>query len=354
MTATTLTYTGGDESVTVPAGASFALVRMWGAGGGSNGAGYGAGDAARGGPGGFLKFKIPVTASETLTAKVGQGGTKGASTRAPGNGGGRTQIARGATILGIAGAGGGAGGYGASNAQSFGGKGGGTTAGSGQDGSTNSGSAAPGIGGTQSAGGAAGTPGSPSSGASLQGGNGDTGGGLKAANWPNGGRASTSGEYGGGGGDGYFGGGGGGGSGSWGNGGGGGSSYADASATDVVHTQGTTTTAPGTSESGYVSGVAVGGVDSSNGGNGLIYIEWVITSTVSGTVYDSTGTPVARTVRAYNRATGELLGETESDDTTGVYSFDVEVAADTEVQIVCLDDDEGTLENDLILRTLTV
>lgn len=354
LTPTTVTYTGSDASIEVPAGAAFALVRMWGAGGGSNGAGFGQGDAARGGPGGFLKFQIPVTPLETLTAKVGQGGSKGTSTREPGNGGGRTQLSRGGTILGIAGGGGGAGGYGASNAQSYGGKGGGTTAGAGQDGGTNSAGNTPGGGGTQSAGGAEGTPGSPSAGASLQGGNGDGGGSGKASNWPNGGRASTGSERGGGGGDGYFGGGGGGGSGSWGNGGGGGSSYTDPSASDVVHEQGTTASPPGTSEPGYVTGVAAGGLNSNNGGNGLIYIEWLATSLVSGVVYDAVGAPTERTVRAYDRATGELLAEVVSDETTGEYSMTLTIPAETEIQVVCLDDAAGTLENDQILRTLTV
>lgn len=317
MTTTTLTYTGADQSVVVPAGVTLALVRMWAAGGGSNGAGAGAGDAARGGPGGFVKFKIPVTPGETLTGKVGQGGTKGTGTREPGNGGGRSQLSRGATILGIAGAGGGAGGYGSSNSQSFGGKGGGTTAGAGQDGGTNGGGSSPGLGGTQSAGGTSGTPGSPTAGASLQGGNSDPAVSLKAANWPNGGRASTAAERGGGGGDGYFGGGGGGGAGTWGNGGGGGSSYVDASATDVVHEQGTTTTAPGTSEEGYIAGVAVGGVNGSDGGNGLIFIDWLTSATVSGTVLDSSGAAaVGRTVRVYNRETGALLASTLTSDGT--------------------------------------
>lgn len=72
--------------------------------------------------------------------------------------------------------------------------------------------------------------------------------------------------------------------------------------------------------------------------------------TVSGTVYDSTGTPVARTVRAVRRSTGELLAETVSDASTGAYSL--RVPDTSEVQVLCLDDSAGVLENDLVLRTI--
>lgn len=71
--------------------------------------------------------------------------------------------------------------------------------------------------------------------------------------------------------------------------------------------------------------------------------------TVSGTVYDSTSTPVARTVRAIRRSTGELLAETVSDASTGAYSL--RVPDTSEVQVLCLDDSAGALENDLVLRT---
>lgn len=346
---TALSYTGANQSVTVPAGVQFALVRMWAGGGGSNG-GTG-GDAAKGGPGGFVKFKVSVTGGETLTARVGGGGTKGVATRGAGAGGGMSALMRGADYLGIAGAGGGGGGYGDSNLDSWGGAGGGTTANAGESNSYATGGGA----GTQAAGGAAGTPGGVA-GASLQGGNGSGTSLTVAAGWPNGGAASSLQERGGGGGGGYFGGGGGGGNGTWGAGGGGGSSWTTATATDVAHSKGTANdvAAPGTAETGYVSGIAAGGINNTNGGNGRIYIEWLATSTISGTVLDATSAPVARTVRVYERATGTLLGETISSASTGAYSLTLNLPVGDEVQVVCMDDAAGTLENDLVHRAYSV
>jgi len=70
---------------------------------------------------------------------------------------------------------------------------------------------------------------------------------------------------------------------------------------------------------------------------------------VSGTVTDENSDPVARTVRAYQRSTGALLGSAVSDGVTGAYAVNTPTL--DEVQVVCLDDAGGTLENDLILRT---
>lgn len=75
----------------------------------------------------------------------------------------------------------------------------------------------------------------------------------------------------------------------------------------------------------------------------------IATYTVSGTVTD-TGSPVARTVRAYRRDTGALLGETTSNAPTGSYTLTVSHGG--EVQVVCLDDGAGTTYNDKILRVM--
>lgn len=288
-------YTGADQTFVVPAGVTSITVRAWGAGGGSNGALDSQADRAFGGPGGFVKATLAVTPGETLTVKVGGGGKKGTSARMSGGGGGRSELLRSTTPLVIAGAGGGSGGYGSSATSNWGGKGGGTTGGTGGDGTAGGGSNG-GAGGTQSAGGAQGTPitsgtwlAGPTASGLKQGGDSsyDSNGGgtirTGSGGWPNGGRGAAREESGGGGGDGYYGGGGGGGTGTWGNGGGGGSSYTDPAATSVTHAQGTNTsgsgtTAPGTAETGYVAGVALGGFNNASGGvdggNGLVVITW--------------------------------------------------------------------------------
>lgn len=70
---------------------------------------------------------------------------------------------------------------------------------------------------------------------------------------------------------------------------------------------------------------------------------------ITGTVYDASGSAAAsRTVRAYRRDTGALLGETTS-DSGGAYSFTLTYAG--ECNVVALDDSAGTVYNDLILRT---
>jgi len=73
-------------------------------------------------------------------------------------------------------------------------------------------------------------------------------------------------------------------------------------------------------------------------------------SSVSGTITDDTGTPCARTVRLYDRATGAFIAETTSDASTGAYDFSY--LPDDEVQRIVLDDSDGTLYNDLIDRVI--
>ena len=75
-------------------------------------------------------------------------------------------------------------------------------------------------------------------------------------------------------------------------------------------------------------------------------------ATVGGNILDINGNGVARTLRAYRRDTGALLGNTTSSPVTGAYSLPVD--HDGEVQVVMLDDVAGTVENDQILRTTPV
>jgi hypothetical protein len=221
----TFNFTGAPQSFIVPAGIISLQVNVLGASGSGS-------PAENGGSGGRVQATLPVTPGETLTIVVGGKGVTGGlgafNGGGPGGGlghggGGASDIRRGGTRLIIAGGGGG----GTSNPFGNGGGGGGLVGG------TGSGSCGGGGGGTQSAGGAAGTGGS-GGGPGLPGTSGTGGqGGPPVSPNPNGG---------GGGGGGLFGGGGGGtcttsGFGSIG-GGGGGSSFADPSATSVVHTQG--------------------------------------------------------------------------------------------------------------------
>lgn len=73
---------------------------------------------------------------------------------------------------------------------------------------------------------------------------------------------------------------------------------------------------------------------------------------LSGTVLDDAGSPCARTVRAYRRDTGALIGSTTSNATTGAWS--IQGIDGVESQIVCLDDGAGTTHNDLIHRATPV
>ena len=67
------TYTGGDQSFTVPANVTWIYVKLWGAGGGAGRQGgwvYG----ADGGGGGHTRGLIPVTPGATIYVVVGSGG----------------------------------------------------------------------------------------------------------------------------------------------------------------------------------------------------------------------------------------------------------------------------------------
>jgi len=236
------TFTGSDESWSVPTGTKSITIEGYGAAGGTGGNSGGAG-----GKGGYLKATISVTSGDTLTIGIGQKGHNGVESSfatstvfgnggkggggAPiggfqgGAGGGTTYVKKSSTNLFVIGAGGG-GGSKVVATPAVGGDGGGTTGSSGSNGET--GVAIAGTGGTQEVGGAVGSGGSsPSAGSSLTGGD-----GAGVINLLVGGG-------GGGGGAGYFGGGGAG-AGFMGGGasGSGGSSFTTESATDVTNTQG--------------------------------------------------------------------------------------------------------------------
>lgn len=72
---------------------------------------------------------------------------------------------------------------------------------------------------------------------------------------------------------------------------------------------------------------------------------------VSGNVKDSSGSNAARTVRAYRRDTGALVGSATSNGTTGNYTIDC--STDSEVTVVALDNaTSGTYYNDLAARVI--
>lgn len=79
------------------------------------------------------------------------------------------------------------------------------------------------------------------------------------------------------------------------------------------------------------------------------FIPSQLTKTVSGVIKDDTDAECDRTVRLYRRSDGHLIGEVMSDAGDGTYSLN---APDEEVQRIVLDDDAGTLYNDLIDRVL--
>jgi hypothetical protein len=224
----TFTYTAAPETFIVPPGVTAVTVSAFGA--------QGHGFDSTPGLGGSVTATLTVVSGETLIIVVGgapgvfrflslpgfNGGGPGAGFSSGGSGGGASDVRRGGSALGnrvlVAGGGGGGG----QPAPASGGAGGGALGGPGLP-------APPvgGGGGTQTAGGAGGTVGSCSLCVSGTAGSLGLGGG--------GGVFGILTQGGGGGGGGYYGGGGG----AQGAGGGGGSSFADPSATGVVHVQGT-------------------------------------------------------------------------------------------------------------------
>jgi len=286
-----LTYTGSNQSLTVPSYINSIYVELWGAGGGY---GFQASNTSSG-SGGYVSGILDTSTNKSLIIVVGKGGTRGPSNYAfaGGDGGGYAGIFNNSVsfsnALVIAGGGGGA--SGSSGADGGGGGGGGGTTGAAGQSDIRNATVTGGQGGTQSAGGARGTdaygPGQQTAGSQLLGGEGGGannpgantqarmvwntqqygGGGL-------GGYAPAGNFSGGGGGAGYYGGGGG--AQGYSGGGGGGSSYV-ANLSSAVNTQGSsgsgTVNPPGISSPYYISGVGVGS-SSTNGGNALVVIRW--------------------------------------------------------------------------------
>lgn len=72
---------------------------------------------------------------------------------------------------------------------------------------------------------------------------------------------------------------------------------------------------------------------------------------VSGVVRDASNALVSRTVRAYRRDTGALVGSATSDSTTGAYSFYTRTT--DEVSVIALDSaTSGTIYNDVVQRVI--
>jgi uncharacterized repeat protein (TIGR02543 family) len=277
----TYEYTGSDQTFIVPndiSGTKEIQVEVWGAGGAGTvyyyGLDYG------GGAGGYTKAAISTTtAGETLTIKVGKGGTVETTSSAYGgggaggntsgrlgsSGGGYSGVFAGSTPLAISGGGGGA-----SPGHSAGGIAGGG-GGANQNGASSNDSTMSGRGGTTSAGGA------------------------KAASCATDGSQYTGGtacgagaEGGGGGGAGYYGGGGGNSSGQANGGGGGGSGYLDATRGSLITAtvgqngaEASTWAFPNKTSSNYGTanagrgGKAVTNTTADNaGGNGRVVIQW--------------------------------------------------------------------------------
>lgn len=265
----TFSYTGSNQTFTVPSGCTSITIKAWGAGGGGASQGGAYPYVTTGGGGGYASGVLAVSPGQQLTVIVGQGGGGvgnfgftpfGGGTAAggifySGGGGGRSAVRlSGGTEVITAGAGGG-GGYG--NYSMVAAVGGGSTGGQAM-----ASLSLDGAGGTQSAGGAGGvaSSGNGTAGSQFQGGGGPGGGG----------------------GGGYFGGGGGGlESGGCSCGGGGGSSYAGGVFSGST-ISGSGATPANSGDANYVAGVGVGGaigstsawVQGGDGGNGLVHISW--------------------------------------------------------------------------------
>jgi hypothetical protein len=289
--------TGANQTLTIPSTTTMIYVKAWGAGGG--------GQNVAGGPGGFSSGYITVTPNEVITIKVGSRGLYGNGVNLPNSypdggrcyaisgikcasGGGSSSVWRNAAADASIVAGGGGGGGNAqspySEANTYGGAGGGTNALNGTkcrsfefggwQAIDNGVGHFSGNGGTQSAGGAAGGNCSywvyrqsqylPSAGSKYLGG--------------------FTGQWGGGaGGGGYYGGGGGGVGDGGAAAGGGGSGYiggclttAGGAPANAVTTTGVNNSAPpNNTDFHYVSGIAAGGAAAGQGGNGLVVISYV-------------------------------------------------------------------------------
>ncbi|MGF1426802.1 LPXTG cell wall anchor domain-containing protein [Kitasatospora sp. LaBMicrA B282] len=283
------TYSGGDQTFTVPPGVSNVFARLWGAGGGGSPSAYYTGQFGGGG-GGYTTGTLAVMPGQTLTVTSGQGGLMNSTSSTYGGGGAGgagVTTSNGSSATGASGGGlsavwngnygttplliaGGAGGSspGGDTLSPAGGGGGGTNGGQDNNPSIS------GRGGTQTAGG----PGSTDA---------RCGAGRAGSQYQGGaGAGSTGFEGGGGGGGGYYGGGGGS---CQRNGfpepngmGGGGSGYIGGTGvTNAQTTAGANSSAngrggnaAGQSDPLYTSGIGNGG-GYTNGNNGEVTLEWV-------------------------------------------------------------------------------
>ena len=299
-------YTGSNQTFTVPSGVTSFQTYIWGAGGvgGASNSDSNSHTGGAGGAGGYVAGTISnYSAGQTFSLLVGQGtqtaygssaiasyggggsGCDNSNGTQPlgGHGGGRSEISIGGglntpagTRILIAGGGAGGGAYygGEPNNNTWGGDAAYTT---GQNGE---GTGTVPTGGSQSAGGSAG------SGANAGSGNAPTGGSAGIGGMARAGNQNIDIGYGrpGGGGGGYYGGGGGdgGASSASAQGGGGGSSYYNSSyVSSFAHATGSQTTAPQSSNTYYATGIAKGGIGTKSvtvnrtaniGGNGRIVI----------------------------------------------------------------------------------
>lgn len=250
------TYTGANQTFTVPSGITSINIKAWGAGGGG-GRLYTFGTVPGAG-GGYSSGNLSVTSGQILTVIVGRGGLAsttsfnvgyggGGGVPCPqgGNGGGGRSAVRNASAVELITAGGGGGGSVSTNYET------GYSPGGGSSGGTPGNVNQSGKPGTQSAGGLHSASNGATDGTQYTGGNGNT--------------SSATGCPSAGGGGGYYGGGG-----ANVGCGGGGSGYIGG-VTSGITTAGSTTTPPQTGDADYVSGVGYGNA-SGAGGNGLVVI----------------------------------------------------------------------------------
>jgi hypothetical protein len=291
----TYSYTGSEQSLTIPSGLTSVTAYVWGAGGAGGFTDYTT-IGLSGGSGGYSQGDIDVSNISTLKLVVGSGGNieSSSSWRTRGGaGGGTTGIFDGsvthANSILISGSGGG-GGSGTGSTGGYGGGANNSGSNGGQDTRPEAGDVF-GYGGTTSAGGAGASWSganayqvtSAQAGSALTGGDSamsDDGSGVGSPylNGGRGGRENDGAFQGGGGGGGYYGGGGA--QNGYNGGGGGGSGYADTSIvsniTSTNGSQGSSSSSvnpPQTGSSFYASGIGVGG-RAGVGGNGRIVITY--------------------------------------------------------------------------------
>lgn len=72
---------------------------------------------------------------------------------------------------------------------------------------------------------------------------------------------------------------------------------------------------------------------------------------ISGTVTDADSNPAERTIRIYDRTSGDLVDNTQSDAGDGSFSFDLGTVGPTEYYVVAVA--EGAEEPDLIHRVMS-